>query len=191
MGAIKRAERFSELPEGRRYIGVVTDLRTGSLSDLSVAIVGGALADMVLLQALEAHRNRVAQSGADGFPRKIPREFGLRIDLGGRAGLYGRWVHEELHTIREIRNAAAHGIEVFDFSDQMINGHTSELRFGGPRFGLSGRPAPVTSRQRFVQALEMVTQLLITDITYRAHGFRTERLIRAGGAPVLKAPRGR
>lgn len=186
MGKIRRAQRFTELPEGRRYLGIVADLRAGALTDLTVAIIGGALADMVLAHVLEAYRVREAQPKKKRALSRIPDKLAKRIDLAAHLGIYGRWIHEDLHAIREIRNAAAHGVEVFDFDDASVSVHTSKMHFAGPRVGITGRPTPATSRERFVQSVELVTQLLLTDVSYRAHGFRTERLMHAGGPALLQ-----
>jgi hypothetical protein len=56
----------------------VADLRGGTLSDSSLAILGGVLADMVLLEAYPKRRDPNVD---DRFPHKIPREFGRRIEL--------------------------------------------------------------------------------------------------------------
>jgi hypothetical protein len=186
MAGIKRAQRLSELPERRRYNEVIADLRSGTLSDLAVAIIGGALADIVLLEMLEAYRKRRDPNSDDGFPSKIPREFGRRIELGARAGLYGRRVHKDLDAIRVIRNAPAHGLEAFDFADPEVSRVADNLGFAQSRFRYEGRRAPASPRERFVHAVEWVTDLLLTDLLRRSAGRPGEATLYPGGSASLK-----
>ena len=181
MAKIKRAQRFSGLPEGRRYVEVVTDLRTAPLGDQSVAIMGGAVADMVLHEVLVAYRKCLDRSAATGFPSTIPSGFSRKIDTCAKFALFGRWVDEDLNSIREIRNAAAHGLEVFNFDDPEIKDRTHKMHFAAARFRYEGREVPTTSRERFAHDVEWVTDLLFEDARRRANGMRRATFILAGG----------
>ncbi len=186
MAKIQRAKRLRELPFGRRYIGIVADLRGPALSDSSVAILGGSLADMVLFEALEAYRMRRDPDADDGFPRSIPREFGRRIEVGARANLFGQWVYEDLDVIREIRDVSAHGVEPFEFTDPRISVHADGLHFAASGFRYEGRRAPESARERFVHVVEWVTDLLLTDARRRSRGMRGASLMKAGGPASVK-----
>jgi hypothetical protein len=178
---IPSAQRIRELPESRRYNGIIADLCSGTLNDLTVAIIGGALTDIVLLESLEAYRIRRAPDANDGFPNRIPREFGKRVKLGVKVDLYGAYVNQDLDAIRQIRNSSAHGLEVFDFTNPGVAKLADGLIFAQRQFRYQGREAPKSSRARFVHAVEFVTDLLLTDISRRESGRRSEQLLRAGG----------
>lgn len=186
MARIVRAQRLSELPEQRRYGAIIADLRRSELSDLGVAILGGACADMVLLEALERYRARHDSNAADDFPVRIPPTFGGRISLGARIHLYGRWVQEDLDGVREIRNAFAHSVETFDFAHPAISSAANVLHFAQSRFRFAGRAQPASPRARFVDTVEMITDLLLSDSLRRVRGVRGEQSLQAGG-PATKA----
>lgn len=92
-----------------------------SSSDRAVAIVGGAMVEQWLQEALVAQMHRDGQmtkllfrtNGALG-------SFATKIDLGFLVGIYGAEARRDLVTIKDIRNKFAHRFTISSFDTPPI-----------------------------------------------------------------------
>ena len=90
-------------------------------SDRAIAIVGGSIIEQCLEAAIlerfhhnKAIRDRIFNpSGALG-------SFSSKIDMGFLLGIYAAPAHRDLRTVKDIRNAFAHSLDISSFNNQKI-----------------------------------------------------------------------
>lgn len=112
-------------------------------SDRAAAIVGGALVETFLTDALLSHLHKDKKITDQLFQTTgALGAFATKIHLGLLIGMYSKAVHKELLVIKDIRNRFAHSLEIDDFNNQQISSWTQELKFGeryiveaGSRYG--------------------------------------------------------
>ena len=126
----------------------ISELRQGS--DRAVAIVGGALIEIALTEALKIHLHPNKKITDELF--RTTGAFGAfatKVHLGKLVGLYGAQAHKDLTIVKDIRNAFAHSLEVSDFSTQKIRDWANNLRLC-ERYTMDNEnppPRPVTIRE--------------------------------------------
>ena len=114
------------IPTPDEFTRAMRELYSGS--DRAAALVGGAILEMILTEALKVflhHNKRITDdlfrpSGACGA-------FATKIHLGFLTGLYGAVAHKDLTTVKDIRNAFAHSLAINDFNAQRIRSLTEKL----------------------------------------------------------------
>lgn len=90
-------------------------------SDRAVAIVGAALVETRLEQALKSHFQQDAALLEKMFGSSAPLgSFSAKIRLAFLMGLISKQFHKELENMKEIRNRFAHDLEANSFDDQSI-----------------------------------------------------------------------
>lgn len=178
---IKHARKLRDL-RAPRLEGVMREISTASQSDRAVAIIGAAIVDLVLLDALTSRMARhddkvIEQLFGDGGQLQ---PYGARIQLGYLLGIYAVGVFQDLRAVKDIRNAFAHSAETMDFNHPDISRLTAALNLP-KKIHYRGQPDPTTSRERYVRAVELVTDLLLHDMTLRAAGRGGETGLQIGG----------
>jgi len=106
---------------------VISELH--STSDRAAAIVGGSLVEIALQHALVAvlHRNKKVTDEIFR-PTGAVGAFESKIHLGMLTGIYGPLACRDLLTIKNIRNAFAHKVEIRDFTHQCVRDWVANLR---------------------------------------------------------------
>lgn len=96
-------------------------MELGKETDRSAAIICATVVDVALTQGLVRflHSNKKITDKLFE-PSNALGSFSAKIDLGRLVGLYGDEAHRDLHTMRNIRNAFAHSLEIHDFKSQQI-----------------------------------------------------------------------
>ena len=95
-------------------------------SDRAAAILLGAELDDTLGQILAKH---LLPPRAKKDAGAIAKTFYVRIELTSRLGLVHPLYHQELHLIKDVRNAFAHNTLGITFDDKEVQVITSKLRF--------------------------------------------------------------
>lgn len=102
-----------------------------SESDRAVALVGGAVVEQCLHDALLVHLHKDKRLTDRLFhPSSALGSFAIKIDLGYLVGLYGDGARSELNLIRKIRNEFAHNLEVQTFAAEPVSSWVNGLKFG-------------------------------------------------------------
>jgi hypothetical protein len=97
-------------------------------SDRATAIVGGAFVDDHLTDSLKSNMVRNERLTEKMFsPGQIFGDFGAKIHFGYLIGIYSERAHDELTTIRRIRNEFAHQLELNSFERQGIRDRCQRL----------------------------------------------------------------
>jgi hypothetical protein len=84
-------------------------------------------------------------------------------------GVYGRRIYRDLLIIKNIRNAFAHSAESMDFEHAEVAKLCKDLWFP-QKISCSGYPAPATSKELFIRAIELLTDGLYGDLNRRKKG---------------------
>ena len=138
-------------------------------TDRGAAIIGAALVESLLRQALESRmrvRTRLEKRTAKGlFGTMGPlSSFSAKIDLGLLLGLYKEEVGGDLHRIREVRNQFAHEYEPRDFGHPKIAEICAgfwlphHLFFVGTAGG--SHEFPAAPRDRYMLTVRLLVSLL-------------------------------
>lgn len=89
--------------------------------DRSAAILGAAMVENSLVQALQPHFNRVTNEAELFFAEGAPLgTFRNRIVMGYSLGVYDEEVRGELDVIRDVRNQFAHALLSLTFDNEAI-----------------------------------------------------------------------
>jgi hypothetical protein len=147
--------------------GVVDELE--SQTDRGAAIIGAALVESLLRQALEARmrlRTPVEKRTAKGlFGTMGPlSSFSAKIELGLLLGLYPEEVRSDLHRIRDARNEFAHEHQPRDFGYPRIAEICGKfwlphhLFIVATRGGAQG--APADARGRYIHTVKLLVSVL-------------------------------
>jgi DNA-binding MltR family transcriptional regulator len=92
-----------------------------SKSDRATAIVAAAILEDRLTKAIQSKLRNDKDAVSRLFRQSGPLgSFSAKIDLGYLMGLYSPEIYKDMHTIREIRNAFAHGLREKDFCSTRI-----------------------------------------------------------------------
>jgi hypothetical protein len=99
-------------------------------SDRAAAIVAATIVEIGLTKAIQnqfhpdeaIQRNLFRPSGALG-------SFGTKIDLAFVLGIYSADARRDLVTMKDVRNAFAHHLDIVDFDSQRIRGLCFNLKF--------------------------------------------------------------
>jgi DNA-binding MltR family transcriptional regulator len=138
-------------------------------TDRGAAIIGAALVETLLRQALESRmrvRTLLEKRTAKGlFGTMGPlSSFSAKIDLGLLLGLYPEAVRGDLHRIREVRNEFAHEEEPRDFDYPKISDHCAKFWLPHHLFIVAtrGGPAgfPADARGRYILTVKLLVTLL-------------------------------
>jgi hypothetical protein len=188
------------LPATKDEATAIEQLYDTSVSDRAVAIIAATLLEDRLTRTLKARFNENKKITDELFKVSGPLGyFGTKINVGFLVGLYGEPFRRELETIKDIRNAFAHSLQVRDFKTDKIRGLINNLKileqyvegpapggFTGTKFTLAelgGRPITLFKadreaslarpRERFIMATAVLSHLLAS---------LNESPIRLGGA---------
>jgi DNA-binding MltR family transcriptional regulator len=138
-------------------------------TDRGAAIIGAALVESLLRQALESRmrvRTSVEKRTAKGlFGTMGPlSSFSAKIDLGVLLGLYPEEVRGDLHRIREVRNHFAHEEEPRDFAYPNISDHCSRFWLPHHLFIIAtaggSQAFPPDPRGRYMLTVKLLVSLL-------------------------------
>jgi len=100
----------------------------GTDSDRAAAIVAGSFVEDHLTELLKWNFIQDTKLLDELFRVSGPvGNFGTKIDLGYLHRLYSKVAWKELDTIKEIRNAFAHKMEIKDFSNDRMHGLADNL----------------------------------------------------------------
>jgi hypothetical protein len=98
-------------------------------SDRAAAIVAATLVEDHLTRLLRWNLEHDGKALDQLFlPGRALGEFGVKIDLGYLMGLYSKPAKKELDTIRRVRNAFAHRMEVRDFTHDEPRERSNNLK---------------------------------------------------------------
>jgi DNA-binding MltR family transcriptional regulator len=145
-----------------------------------VAIVGAAWLDLVLLDAISRQLPRGDVGATKALFEGPLQAFGARIHLGYSLNVYGDGIYQDLATIKEIRNAFAHSAEAMAFDDDDVAELVGTMN-SPKKVKYQGQPEPVTPRERYVRAVEIVADLLLSDMSRRATGSSAEAILQMAG----------
>jgi hypothetical protein len=181
---IKRAKTLRSLPAGH-HAAVLNEIDRPEQSDHGVALVGAAYVDLVLQEAITYRLpNQDSQVLEEMFgDRGALQPFGARIQLGYLLGIYSSAGLKDLRAIKDIRNAFAHSANALAFDNPDIKQVTTGLHYQ-QKVQYSGKPRPETSRERFVRTIEILSDLMLSDMTSRRSGRGGENLLQLKYQPI-------
>ena len=104
------------------YIAVVEQLETPDVPDMVAAILGATLVEHQIDQAIRIHLKHDDASlwGRLTDPSGPLRDFSSKIMLGYALGRYEEEVANNLHIVRDIRNAFAHSRTLLTFDHPTV-----------------------------------------------------------------------
>jgi hypothetical protein len=112
--------------ESAHFLDAIKEIETGP--DRTVAVVAGSFVEIHLQTAIEAWLVRHDKITPEMFRISGPLgTFGAKINLGFMIGLYTEKPHRELDTIKDIRNAFAHKLEVNSFDNPRMKALAGNL----------------------------------------------------------------
>ena len=117
-----------------------------SLSDRAVGVIGGALVEIYLTDALTKSLHPNALTETIFGPTGAIGNFGPKCDLAFLIGLVGAAAHRDLKTIVDIRNAFAHKLSVKDFKSDKTKDLASNLKMAETHTAESYVPAGTIRR---------------------------------------------
>jgi hypothetical protein len=138
-------------------------------TDRGAAIIGAALVESLLRQALESRmrvRTLLEKRTAKGlFGTMGPlSSFSAKIDLGLVLGLYSEDVRGDLHRLREVRNQFAHEEAPRDFAHPKIAEHCTRFWLPYNLFIVATRggssAVPEDARGRYILTVKLLVTLL-------------------------------
>lgn len=137
-------------------------------------IVGVAYIDECLTDALSAKSavqepKFLARCWGD---RGSIRDFSVKADLGVCFGLYGVVTHNDLLSLRDMRNAAAHKAKAITFASAKIKGSCRDLKLPNWQAERRGFEKPLDARERFIATVALLTSFLMlwTNILQSSEG---------------------
>jgi DNA-binding MltR family transcriptional regulator len=138
-------------------------------TDRGAAIIGAALVESLLRQALES-RMRVKSPLEKRTAKRLfgtmgpLSSFSAKIDLGVLLGLYPEEVRGDLHRIREVRNQFAHEEEPRDFAYPIISDHCAKFWLPHHLFIVAtaggSQAFPPDPRGRYMLTVKLLVSLL-------------------------------
>lgn len=177
MGKPKVPKQLSDLPKPY-HTEVLAEI--SQQTDRGVALVGGAYIDLVLRDAITARLCDIPDIFKLLFENRGPlQSFGARIQIGFALGIYGRRAFQDFNLIKDIRNAFAHSAEAIAFNQTDISSLCQNLWFPKTiRFGT--RPMPLTGKDMFIRAIELLTNGLYDDLRRIKAGFSSAPFLAMG-----------
>lgn len=153
-------------------------------TDRGAAIVGAAYVDLVLREAITARMCNLPDIIELLFENRGPlQDFGARIQLAYALGIYGHAAYADLCIIKEIRNVFAHSAVAMDFDHPDVAKRCSDLWFPKKiRYGKD--PMPSTAKERFIRAVELLTDGLYENLTRPKNGLALSPFLMMGPAPA-------
>jgi hypothetical protein len=177
---IKHARQFADLPTPR-HSAVIDEITNEAQSDRAVAIIGAAYFDLVLRDIIAAKLLPDAELMRTLFEDRGPlQDFGARIHLAYALRLFGRAAYDDLRVIKNIRNAFAHSAEAMDFNQPDVTRSCGSLCYP-QMISVRNQPDPHTSRQEYLRAIELLTEIFLEDQMRQDRGMSREPLIMATG----------
>ena len=129
------------------------------------AIAGTAYLDLLLRRALEKQmRPDVSLQDILFQNRGALQDFSARITVAFAFKIIGPGAYLDLCRLRDIRNAFAHSIEVFDFDRDDISEICKNLWYPA-NVHYIGRATPKTARGLFIRAVEIIADAIMEAIT--------------------------
>jgi hypothetical protein len=177
MAKIKHARKIADLPKPYHTAAMA---EVQNQTDRGAAIVGGAYVDLVVREALTAKMSDVPDIISTLFEnRGALQDFGARIQLALVLGVYGNRAYKDLCIIKDIRNAFAHSAEAMDFTHDDVTKLCDRLWFPQKiRYG--ERSMPATAKEKYIRAVELLTDGLHDDIRRIKAGQATSSFLMMG-----------
>jgi hypothetical protein len=158
------------------YLDFINDLKDSKQSGRSVAIVGGAYIDLVLRERLSQFFVVKDKKLMEALFERALQAFASRITLAYALGVFGEAVYHDLIAVKEIRNAFSHSAQRLHFDVAAIAQEIHSMEM--PKsIQLKGRPAPKTPRETFILVVELLSDLLLTDVGRRDRGMASEPIL--------------
>jgi hypothetical protein len=187
---IKHPKKFGDLPDSRRHDAIVQEIENEKQSDRAVAIIGASYVDLVLREAISVRLLPDDELMKNLFEDRGPlQDFGSRIQVAFALKVYGRAAYQDLGAIKKIRNGFAHSADAMDFNHQDVALLCRGLWYP-QKIQYENRPKPTTSRELYVRAIALVTDLLHENLLRRKHGMPDAAgiLMAPGPRPGTKRP---
>ena len=154
--------------EVRRHFSVIKEIE--EQTDRGAAIIGVAYLEQRLEEGIKTCFLSGLEVGDLFRPSQGPLgTFGGKIDIAHALGLLGPRTRRDLHLIRRIRNDFAHVFDPLTFESEHIKNRCDELWL--PVNVLwSGTEPPKQPREKFLDAVMLIFNLLHTEITQVERG---------------------
>lgn len=152
----------------KSFVAAVREIRNGP--DRSVAIVGGAMVETALQDALIGHLHNDTRMTQELFrPSGALGAFQTKIRLAKLTGLIGAEAYSELLAMCKIRNEFAHKPLTLSFDDQPVVDWARGLKFCERYSSDTGeRDEP------------MLVELSLTDLKWWIHDPKRDELLQTG-----------
>ena len=183
MAKIKHARTLRQFAAERGAVSVINELQDPAQSDRSVAIVGAAYMDLVLLEVIGSRlpRRDAAVIKELFEDRGQLQPFGARIQLGFLLNAYGVGIYQDLRAIKDIRNAFAHSADAMDFDHPEVARLANGLLLEKKKIKYGDQPEPSTPRERYVREVVLLADFLVHDTSLRAAGRGSEQILQIPG----------
>jgi len=162
MARLTVPKRITDLPKPYHSAAMRA---AGDENDRGCAIIGTAFLDLQLRAALEHEmRNDRDLINALFNGGGALQSFANRIHIAYAFKTIGGAAYNDLHIMRQIRNAFAHSAEQLSFHDKNVSQLCDQLWFA-QHIHMQKRPDPTTARDRFLRGVDLLGQGLF-EVTH-------------------------